>query len=188
MYLNEGTAGYTIVRKFHMRYADVLATTNLIDLNDVIHEIFLSLSKNNFDNVRNLEHYIMRAIKLQCWSLLDKAIKQKAFIANTDSRNVNDGNQNDEEPHFPNSNTNEQLQILEGTELFIHINLFKTRLNLKEVQLLNLLIDETDRSEMAKSMGFNLNTLDTNIRRLRIKLADHLRNLGYYYKDLERFN
>jgi DNA-directed RNA polymerase specialized sigma24 family protein len=156
-------------------------------INDVLHEVLLSLSKTNFDNVLNIEHYIMRAIKLQCWSLLDKAIKKKAFIANNDGIFENEGLEKDPD-RSPHTGQNEQLQEIEGAELLVQISLFKQQLKENDVRLLNLLIDETERSEIAKLFGINLNTLDTNIRRLRIKAAEYLRGLGYIHEGINRFS
>ncbi|HAP36571.1 MAG TPA: hypothetical protein DCQ28_11765 [Bacteroidetes bacterium] len=186
-YLQDGTAGYAIIRTFYSRYSDVLTISSLIDINDVIHEVFLSLSKTNFESVRDPEHYIMRAIKLQCWSLLDKAIKQKAIVVKNEGNREGDKNERNLE-HQLFASHNEQLEEIEGTELLVQISLFKNQLKENDIQLLNFLIDDTERSEIAKILEINLNTLDTNIRRLRIKLADYLRSLGYAYKGLERFN
>ncbi|MDP1676305.1 MAG: hypothetical protein Q8L88_05510 [Bacteroidota bacterium] len=186
-YLQEGTAGYAIIRKFYARYSDVLVTTSLIDINDVLHEVFLSLSKSNFDNVRNLEHYILRAIKLQCWSLLDKAIKQKAIVVKNEGNQEGGNNEKNLDQQLFTAH-NEQLQEIEGSELLVQINLFKNHLKENDIRLLNFLIDETERSEIAKILGINLNTLDTNIRRLRMKLADYLNRLGYIHKGLSRFS
>lgn len=186
VYLQEGTIGYAVIRKFHSRYADILARTNLTDINDVLHEVFLSLSKTDFENVRNVEHYIMRAIKLQCWSLLDKAIRQKAMITKSDEMEDDEKKRNYQQASEV-IHHNQQLAELEGIDLLVQINIFKVQLNPHEIRLLNLLIDETERSEIATHLEINLNTLDTNIRRLRIKLAEYLKNLGYVYQGLERF-
>lgn len=188
VYLQKGTAGYAVIRNFYSRYADILAKTSLINIDDVVHEVFLSLSKTDFENVRNVEHYIMRAIKLQCWSLLDKAIRQKAIITDNDGMNDSDEKERNYKQIPTVTYQNGQLTELEGTDLLVQINLFKARLNSQEIRLLNFLIDEMDRSEIAGMMEINVNTLDTNIRRLRIKLAEYLKNLGYAHKGLERFN
>ncbi len=184
-YLQQGTAGFAIIRKFHSRYADLLAKNSVMSIDDVLHEIFLSLSKTDLRDVRNVEHYIMRAIKLQCWSLLDKAIRQKTvggvLTAATDEK------EEPVEPVHHAADQNNQLTELEGMDLLVQINLFKARLSPHEVRLLNYLIDETERSDMAKILEINLNTLDTNIRRLRMKLAEYLKNLGYVHTGMERF-
>ncbi len=184
-YLQQGTAGFAIIRKFHSRYADLLAKNSVMSIDDVLHEIFLSLSKTDLRDVRNVEHYIMRAIKLQCWSLLDKAIRQKTvggvLTAATDEK------EEPVEPVHHAADQNNQLTELEGMDLLVQINLFKVRLSPHEVRLLNYLIDETERSDMAKILEINLNTLDTNIRRLRMKLAEYLKNLGYVHTGMERF-
>ena len=184
-YLQQGTAGFAIIRKFHSRYADLLAKNSVMSIDDVLHEIFLSLSKTDLRDVRNVEHYIMRAIKLQCWSLLDKAIRQKTvggvLTAATDEK------EEPVEPVHHAADQNNQLTELEGMDLLVQINLFKVRLSPHEVRLLNYLIDETERADIAAMLKMNLNTLDTNIRRLRIKLAEYLKNLGYVHTGMERF-
>lgn len=182
-YLQQGTAGFVVIRKFYLRYADLLVSSNLATIDDVMHEIFLSLSKTDFNEVRNAEHYIMRAIKLQCWSMLDKAIKHKTAGVKRES-------QDDETEHeliHAAANQHDQLNVVEGNDLLVQINLFKARLNPQEVTLLNHLIDETDRFDIAAAMNMNLNTLDTNIRRLRMKLAEYLKHLGYVHAGMERF-
>ena len=186
-YLHTGTAGYAIIKKFHSRYADVLAKISLVDFNDVLHEIFLSLSKTNVDNVRNIDHYMLRAIKLHCWSLLDKAIRQKSIILNSSVQHQSDETERISKEIPADTRYNGQLSELEGADLLVQINLFKIRLNSQEIRLLNFLIDEMDRFEIAKMMELNVNTLDTNIRRLRIKLAEYLKPLGYTHTGLERF-
>ncbi len=187
-YLLEGTAGYAVIRKFYLRYADILPQTSLYDVNDVVHEVFMSLSKTNFTQVQNIEHYVMRAIKLHCWSILDKAIKRKSVIVSSVEKENKDGKEKKDERILPFTRPDESLIELEGMELLSQVNLFKTQLNSTEVRLLNLLIDETERGEIAKIFGFNLNTLDTNIRRLRMKLAEYLKSIGYTYKALNRFS
>lgn len=183
-YFQEGTSGHAIVRKFYGRYSDVLTKSSLIDINDVIHEVFLSISKTNFENVRDPEHYIMRAIKLQCWSLLDKAIKQKGLTGTNESELEH----NEKIERFDQTQMqNTQLQEIEGTELLVQINLFKNQLKENDIRLLNFLMDETERTDIAKFLGINLNTLDTKIRRLRMKLAEYLNNLGYAHKGMSRF-
>jgi len=185
-YLRQGTAGYAVVSKFYFRYADLLAKASLTNVNDVVHEIFISLSKIDFAKVQNAEHYIMRSIKLQCWTLLDKALRLKEMLSATEkgssaeSVEVRSVTREGEETGH--------LMELDGMELFVQVNLFKAQLSSKEVRLLNMLIDEIDRIEIAKLLEMNLNTLDTNIRRLRIKLAEYLKSLGYTYNALEKFS
>ncbi len=187
-YLLEGTAGFAVIRKFYFRYADVLTTASLYDINDVVHEVFLSLSKTNFAQINNVEHYLMRAIKLHCWSILDKAIRRKTVIVNGGGKDESDGKEINDGKILPFTNPDESLIELEGLELLSQVILFKTQLNSNETRLLNLLIDEVERDEIAKKLGFNMNTLDTNIRRLRMKLAEYLKSLGYTYRALNRFS
>ena len=180
-YLREGTAGYAVIRRFYSRYTDVLARSTIVSVDDVVHEVFVSLSKTDFTKVQNVEHYVMRAIKLHCWSLLDRAIRLKALVV----ENTNDLD-SDETVKGATSYVDHPTE-LDGMELLARVNLFKANVGLKEARLLNLLIDETPRSEMAALLGLKMNTLDTNIRRLRIRLAEYLKGLGYSYKAFEKF-
>lgn len=185
-YLSPGTAGHAVIRRFYSKYADLLAITSLVDIDDVVNDVFLSLSKTDFTQVRNAEHYILRAVKLHCWSLLDKALRLKANVSRTEGRA--DENEGEGEPDYTRSVHADGQTEIEGMELLAFVNLFKAQLDPSEVRLLNLLIDETPRSEIAGLLGLKMNTLDTQIRRLRIRLADFLRDRGYSYKVLERFN
>lgn len=181
-YLSQGTPGFAVIRRFYSRYSDLLVKANLMDFDDVVHEVFVSLSRTDFSQVQNIEHYVMRAIKLQCWSLLDKAVRVKTSNPETrvNPETMESNNVLESQP--------EHLTELEGMELLTQINLFKAQLNTRDTRLLNLLIDGAERSNMAQLLGLNMNTLDTNIRRLRIRLAGFLRDLGYTYHVLEQFD
>ena len=186
-YLDQGTAGYAVIRKFYSRYADVLARASIVHVNDVVHEVFVSLSKIDFAQVHNVDHYVIRAVKLQCWSILDKAIRFKVLVpVDGEAADYDDAaGRGRKDIHVPGSV--DHLLELEGMELLASMNLFKVRVGVAEAQLLNLLIDGTPRSEIAAVLGLNMNTVDTKIRRLRVRLADFLRDLGYSYKILEKF-
>ena len=185
-FLREGSAGHAVIRKFYSRYTDVLAHSTIVSIDDVVHEVFVSLSKTDFTKVQNIEHYMMRAIKLQCWSLLDKALRMKAVSAERKQGTTDDEEDRDQIDSEP-ASEHQPLAELEGIELLGHVNLFKSQLGGKEAQLLNMLIDGAERSEIAKELALNMNTLDTHIRRLRIRLAGHLKNLGYMYPAFQKF-
>jgi DNA-directed RNA polymerase specialized sigma24 family protein len=187
-YFNQGTTGYAVIRKFYSRYTDVLSRASIVSVDDVVHEVFLSLSKTDFAQVRNAEHYIMRAVKLHCWSLLDKAIRVKALGADNRGRGDADETERSDVSDLPAPLSAGHPAELDGMELLACVNLFKAQLGSRETRLLNLLIDGTPRSDIAGHLGLNINTLDTNIRRMRIRLADFLRSLGYSYKVLEKFD
>ncbi len=174
-YLGQGTAGFVVVAKFHQRYADVLSLLSLESADDVLHEVFLSLSQSDWKNIRNPKHYILRAVKLHCWSLLDKSLRQKK----NSGRMPNDAES---------AAGSVQPADVEGLELLVQINRFKSELEPNERQLLNFLIDDIDRKEAAEAMNLNMNTLDTKIRRLRIKLTEYLKGLGYRYPVLDKFS
>ena len=184
-HFQNGTPGYTLIRNFYIRYADLLRYASLIDLDDIVHEVYASISRTDFTKVRNREHYIMRAIKLHCWSLIDKSSRMKqhrgasqipeAQINGTDDTWMTSGAEAD------------PVESLQERELLVHINLFKEAIRPAEAQILNHLIDMTPREEIARSLNLNLNTLDTQIRRLRIKLVRYLSPMGYSHPSFHRF-
>jgi len=180
-YLRQGTPGFAVIRRFYSRYSDILVKVNLVDINDVVHEVFVSLSRTDFKQVQNVDHYTMRAIKLQCWSLLDKAMRSKAHGI---ERRANIDEADEAAPHKLQP---DHVADLDGMELLAQVNLFKAQLPPRDVTLLNMLVDGAERSNIAKFLGLNVNTLDTNIRRLRIRLADFLKDLGYTYQAIEKF-
>jgi hypothetical protein len=73
------------------------------------------------------------------------------------------------------------------SELMREINLFKTQLSQNDILILNSLIDEKSRSEIANTIHLNLNTVDTLIRRLRIRLTRHLKSQGFQSDLLDKF-
>lgn len=186
-YLEQGTIGYAVIRAFYSRYADVLARAGMVHVNDVVHEVFVSLTKIDFSQVQNADHYTMRAIKLHCWSILDKAIRFKTLAPErreaADRADADSLRQKD----IQGPGSVDHLSEFEGMELLASMNLFKSHIGTSEARLLNLLIDGIPRSEIASTLGLKMNTLDTKIRRLRVRLADFLRSLGYSYKVLEKF-
>ena len=77
--------------------------------------------------------------------------------------------------------------ILEGEELLNIINIFKMELKSEERDLLNSMIDEKTRAEIAGEKNSNLNTLDTHIRRLRIRFFSFLKDNGYNYEVYRKY-
>jgi DNA-directed RNA polymerase specialized sigma24 family protein len=181
-YFIEGTSGYAIIRRFYLKYNDVLPLIHCADMNDLVNDVFLSLSQTDFTQVRDEQRYVLRAIKLRCWSLLDRAIREKTLAGISQSR-TSEGDGVAERAAQPAGHLTE----IDGMELMSTVNLFKTRVSIREAELLNMLIDEIPRSEIAARLALNMNTLDTHIRRLRKKLVGHLKGFGYTYKALERF-
>ncbi len=155
-----------------------------------MNQIFLSVSNIDFNkNIKNEEAYIIGTIKIQCRVLLDKAVRFKRVVPESF---VNEFNSEDSDNsiinNLPENKKEEQLEHLETEEFFNHINIFKTQLNLNEVQLLNFLIDEKSRHEIVEEINLNLNTLDTHIRRLRIKFSKFLKKSGYTDKILKKYD
>ena len=158
-----GTRGYKITSNFYNKYSDLFKKTLYQSFKEFSNQIFLNISNIDFSkDIRNEEAYIIGTIKIQCRVLLDKAIKSKKII--------------------PESQLNE-LQNKEPEESVIN-----QRTVNKKIELLNHLIDEKSRYEIAGEINININTLDTHIRRLRIKFSKFLIKLGYTDQILEKYN
>ena len=184
-FLRPGTGGFAVLRRFHAKYSDVLRQSGFDKVDDLVHDVFIALSKIDFSKVNDPEHYIMRAIKLHSWSVLDKALRMKSI-----SSNRNDyGRESDDagEEVVDGVSPHHQITDLEGAELLSHIVLFKAQLSPTDARMLNLLIDGTERSELAAQFQLKMNTLDTHIRRIRLRLAEYLRGLGYSNQAIEKF-
>ena len=52
---------------------------------------------------------------------------------------------------------------------------------------LNNLIDEIPRKEIAEKSNINMNTLDTQIRRLRIKMVAFLKDAGFEFRSFDKY-
>jgi len=57
-----------------------------------------------------------------------------------------------------------------------------------ERYLFNSLIDDIPRKEIAEKRNQNLNTVDTQIRRLRIKFLSFLREEGYTFEMFSKYD
>ncbi len=189
-YFTPGTRGYKILSYFYNKYSDLFNKTVYTNFEAFLNQIFLSVSNIDFTkDIRNEEAYIIGTIKIQCRVLLDKALKFKREVPESLLNELN--NENSEDSIINNLTANkkeEQLAHLEAEEFFNCINTFKTHLSVSEVKLLNNLIDEKTRFEIAEETNIKLNTLDTHIRRLRIKFSKFLKNSGYTDKILNKYD
>jgi DNA-directed RNA polymerase specialized sigma24 family protein len=186
-YFKQNTSGYRMIQAFYYKYSSSLNAAGHTKLNDVIHEIFVSLSKSDFKQVQNTEHYIHRAIKLQCWTLLDKGIKSKKIIPESKLKNFDKQEKKSSGILHEIEDSGNPGDNLEFSELMREINLFKAQLNAHEILILNGLIDEKKRTEIANTIHLNLNTVDTQIRRLRIRLTRHLKSKGFQSDLIDKF-
>jgi DNA-directed RNA polymerase specialized sigma24 family protein len=188
-YFSSGTRGYKIINSFYNKYYDLFKSTIYNDFGDFSNQIFLNISKIDLSkNIRNAEAYLIGSIKIQCRVLLDKAVKTKNIIP--ESR-LNAFKEEDSEESFldmaGSDKKIDQQEKMDAEELFNLINTFKVQLNRNEVQILNYLISEKSRHEIAEEINLNLNTIDTHIRRLRIKFSKFLIRLGYTDNILEKY-
>ena len=164
-----------------MKYRDLFEKTIFQEPDEFINQIFLNVSAINFsEEIKNIEAYIIGTIKIQCRVQLDRAIKTKKRQQRenpteklkedvvSDRDNLADKEQ---DPH----------RKMESDEVFSIMNTFKLSLKDWEREILNSLIDEIPRIEIAEMTKQNINTIDTQIRRLRIKLASFFKDNGYTF-------
>ena len=185
-YFSKDTRGYNILSRYYYKYHDLFIKTVFPDFNDFINQIFLNVSGINFsEEIKNPEAYLIGTIKIQCRVQLDKALKTKNFIP--ESRlGKNDEDEETVVYRIP-GKEGSPSEIFDLQEMFIHLNLFKLQIKKSDTVLLNHLIDGKSRKEIANDMQINFNTLDTQIRRLRIKLADYFKKLGYSSHMFDKF-
>lgn len=185
LFFSKGTTGYSIMKKFFLKYHDLFSKSEGLGFNDFLNQIFLNINSIKLsDDISNPEAYIVGAIKIQCRVQLDKAIKTKN-IYNTKPNSQADEEQEDFLQGFPTNEPGPE-ELFELQEMFNVISYFKLSLSTQEVRLLNFLIDGSSRMEIVEKTSSNLNTLDTNIRRLRIKLMEYLQDKGYSSETFKR--
>ena len=181
-FFNPGTKGYKILTFYFSKYRDLFEKTIFQETDEFINQIFLNVSTINFsDDIKNIEAYIIGTIKIQCRVQLDRALKAK--------KRQNKENESSEKPEEVNPDSLDNLadkeqdphSKMESIEVFSIMNTFKLSLKDWEREILNSLIDEIPRIEIAEMKKQNLNTIDTQIRRLRIKLASFLKENGYTF-------
>lgn len=182
-FFKEGTPGRRLIRGFYTKYRSLLEYWQPASLEDVVHEVFVSISGADFRQVSNIEHYVLRAIKLRCWALADRASRRKATVVTSSIGHEPEGG----EPEHGNTPGPGPAEWLDSNDLMAHIAAFKCQLKPQDASILNMLIDESPRDEIASKLRLNINTLDTHIRRIRLRLATYLRGLGYSHPSLQRF-
>jgi hypothetical protein len=182
-YLSAGTTGYAIINRFYHTYYDALSQSDYAHPEDLVNEIFLQLSKIDMARVRKEENYFHRAIKLQCWAILDRVLKIKKKVI-PESQNSSNHDSNFDLDLSKSSDMGNPWQELEGQELMHLIRKFKKTLDKSDVTILNSLIDDPDETfvDLAKKKGINENTLRTKVRRLRQSLSKFLKQGGYSKK------
>lgn len=185
-YFYPGTRGHSILRNYYSKYKDLFVRTIHHEFEEFLNQVLLNTSAINFsDEIKNPEAYIIGTIKIQCRVQLDKALKIKnqsspIFPINREEE--------DEESYFEKLPSDNQRpdEIMETQEIFAAVNIFKLTLSQNETQLVNDLIDGLSRQELIDKAGSNINTLDTQIRRLRIKLIAYLKDRGYSFSVFDK--
>ena len=181
-YFYPGTRGYKMLRVYYTKYQDLFSRTLHHEFEEFLNQILLNVSSINFsEEIKNVEAYMIGTLKIQCRVQLDQALKIKNRIG---SQSETGNSETEEKESFyekiPSSNPGPQ-ESLEGQEIFTAVNVFKLTLKSNEVDMLNFLIDGTQRIEIAEKQKMNLNTVDTQIRRLRIKFLEYLKSSGYTF-------
>ena len=187
-YFSNNSRGFKIINRFYFKYRDLFARTIFVEFEDFRNQLFLNISGIKLtEGITNEEDYIIGAMKIQCRVQLDKAIrskKEKPESRLNDTLVEGEGISISEnlpadlpDPHI----------ILEGEEVFNCINIFKMQLQAEEKRLFNSMIDGKTRQEIVEEQNINMNTLDTHIRRLRIKFFAFLKEKGYDFEIFRKF-
>lgn len=188
-YFKPKTKGYKILYFYFCRYRDLFERTIYLEFNEFLNQIFLNISAIKFsEDIKNTEAYIIGSIKIQCRAQLDQAIKfksrQQNEIAAIEKFDEEETSLLEKLPAIE----PDPYNSLEVGEIFSLINFFKLSLKINERDILNLLIDGVSRNEIAELKNQNMNTIDTQIRRLRIKLAAFLKENGYTFDASGKFD
>lgn len=182
------TRGYKILNRYYYKYSDLFRSTIYPDFNDFLNQIFLNVSGIDYSkDIQNLEAYIISSIKIQCRVQLDKALRSKKIIAENHLKKISSDEYEPSITEFIVSTNNNPHEILEGEEILNKINLFKLSLKKDDIDIINFLIDDKSRSEMVEMLNINLNTLDTKIRRIRMKFLAFLKKEGYKFKVFSKY-
>ena len=188
IYFKPGTKGYRILYFYFTRYRELFMKTNHHQLDEFINQIFLNVSGIRFsEEIKNLEAYIIGTIKIQCRVQLDLAIKMKNRKQKENENIEKDNEDKSVLDNLPGKEPNPHSK-LESTEVFSLINIFKLSLKESERDLFNSLIEDVPRKEIAEKKNQNLNTVDTQIRRLRIKIFSFLKEKGYTFKMFSKYD
>jgi hypothetical protein len=186
-YFKPGTKGYKILSFYFSRYQDLFEKTTHREFNEFLNQIYLNTTSINFsEDIKNIEAYIIGTLKIQCRVQLDLALKLK-----NRQQKENKEDSPGEDLSISNNLPAEDLdphERVESTEVFSIVNAFKLSLKDWERDILNSLIDEIPRKEIAEMKNQNLNTIDTQIRRLRIKLSSYLKENGYKFNISDKYD
>ena len=187
-YFSPDTPGYKIINRFYYKYNDLFERTNFSEFKEFLNQIFLNISKINFSSeIKNEEAYTIGSIKIQCRVLLDQALKVKNRMAFENPGITDESEELLSLSERMVSHNPGPLEMLEMQEVFQAVNIFKLSLKANELELFNNLIDDVPRAEISERYQLNLNTLDTQIRRLRIKLVTYLKDCGYSFRIFSKY-
>lgn len=188
IYFKPGTKGYRILYFYYTRYRDLFVKTIHPRFDEFMNQVYLNVSGIRLsEEIKNQEAYIIGTIKIQCRAQLDLAIKMK----NRKQKENEIMEKDDEDRSFLDSIPGKEpdpYSKLESTEVFSIVNVFKLSLKETERYLFNALIDDIPRKEIAERKKQNLNTVDTQIRRLRIKFLSFLKENGYTFKMFSKYD
>jgi len=160
-YFIKDSRGYNIIRKFYDRYKDEFQTIAFNSFDSLIKHITININTIELPKeTRNEEAYIIGFIKVQCRMLVDQILKLNSS-----------GNGRDEAGN----------SFFKIREAFKRINEFKLRLDPKELEIFNSLIDEESKEELTEE-GINTSAYDSIVKKLRSRFNSYLKELGYKYE------
>ncbi len=188
-YFSPGTKGYKILNYYFSRYQDLFTRTIYTELDEFIHQIYLNICNISFsDKIKNPEAYIIAAIKIQCRAQLDHALRMKKRQQNEIIIEPDSDEGDSSVSELVQSDFHKTYDNLEINEIFSITNIFKLTLKEQERILFNFLVENVPRKEIAQIMNQKLNTIDTQIRRLRIKFFSYLKKSGYSFEIFNKYD
>ncbi|MEP0861686.1 MAG: sigma-70 family RNA polymerase sigma factor [Ignavibacterium sp.] len=188
-YFNPGTNGYKILHYYYNRYKDLFTNTIYPELDEFINQIYLNICNITlWEKIKNPKAYIIASIKIQCRVQLEHALKMKKRRQNEIKIETNTEEEDNSNYKISQIAAENTFSTVEADEIFNIVNLFKLSLKENEKLLFNLLIDNISRKDIAKMMNKNINTVDTQIRRLRIKFFSYLKKNGYFYEIFRKYS
>ncbi|BDQ03342.1 hypothetical protein [Ignavibacterium sp.] len=188
-YFIPGSKGYKVLSFYFNRYRDLFVKTIYSELDEFINQVYLNICSISLsDEIKNPDAYLIAAIKIQCRVQLDLALKIKKKQQNEIPIEYESDDEDMSSLYFSQKEKQKTYSKVESEELFSIINLFKLSLKEQERALFNLLVNDMHRTEIARITKKNLNTIDTQIRRLRIKFFSYLKKNGYNFPMFNKFD
>ncbi len=175
-FFSEGRSAFKIISLFFYTNKNVFEKSEFDQPDDLVHHVYNSLLNTSWENIRIIENYIHRSVKIQCWTVLSR-VKKRSLLHERFSE--------EEYGSVPiKSAVASPSDEYDGNELFSIIHDFKKNQTELDQELLNLLIDDPEDSLIyfAAQKKQNVNAIRTRLHRIRKALAVVLHERGYFLK------